>query len=58
MVMERYATYTKTFDEALCDYMVFSKDMELIAIIDKQQYVVKINNQNVKYYKALKPRII
>lgn len=56
--MERYATFTKTFSQALCDYMVLSKDMELIAIIDKQQYVVKITENSCKYYKALTPRKI
>ena len=58
MVMERYATYTKTFDQALNDHLVLSKDNELIYVNNGQQYVVKINNENVKYYKALKPREI
>lgn len=56
--MERYATFTKSFDEAMRDYMVFSKDMELIAIIGHQQYVVKISDNKCKYYKVLNPRKI
>ena len=58
MVMEKYATYVKSFDEALKDYLVFSKDNELIYQENGRQYVVKINNTNCKYYKALRPREI
>lgn len=58
MIMEKYATYTKTFDQALKDYLVLSKDNELIYQENGQQYVVKINDTNCKYYKALTPREI
>ena len=58
MEMEKYATYTKSFDKALNDYLVLSKDNELIYQENGQQYVVKITNENVKYYKVLRPREI
>ena len=58
MAMEKCATYTKSFDKALKDHLVLSKDNELIYQENGQQYVVKINNINCKYYKALTPREI
>lgn len=56
--MEKYATFTKTFNEALNDQLTFSKDNELIYIENGQQYVVKIAENKCKYYKVLTPREI
>lgn len=56
--MEKQATYTKSFDKALKDNLVFSKDNELIYQENGQQYVVKIREYDCIYYKALTPREI
>lgn len=56
--MEKFATFTKTFSQALTDKLTFSKDNELIYIENGQQYVVKIRENECRYYKALTPREI
>lgn len=56
--MERYATFTKSFDEVLRDNPMLTKDNELIVVLNGQQYVIKINERNCKYYKVLTPRVI
>lgn len=56
--MEKFATFTKTFDEALTDEIYITNDNELIAVIKDEQYVVKIKDNKCKYYKVLQPREI
>ena len=56
--MEKYATFIKTFSQALKDKLTFSKDNELVYIENGQQYVVKIRENECRYYKALKLREI
>ena len=56
--MEKYPTFVKTFEQALTDEVYLTSECELIAIINNQQYVVKVGDNKCKYYKTLKPRKI
>ena len=56
--MEKYATFSKTFEECLMDNPKLAKNNEIIVTISNTQYVVKIAENKCKYYKALTPREI